>query len=83
MTRALYSHAYERLRQLLRDGRRARGLTQAELAGRLGRPQSFVSKYEQGERRLDLVEFLEVADSVGVDPCEVIDVIRREVSPDR
>lgn len=44
------------------------GLTQVQLAKRLSRPQSFVSKVERGERRLDLVEFLEVARAIGIDP---------------
>lgn len=48
------------------------GLTQSELAASLDRPQSFVSKYERGERRLDVVEFLEIARAVGLDPVEVI-----------
>jgi transcriptional regulator with XRE-family HTH domain len=41
--------------------RQAKGLTQAELSQKLSRPQSYVSKYERGERRLDVIEFLEVA----------------------
>lgn len=39
---------------------------------RLGRPQSFVSKYETGERRLDVIEFLEVADALTLDPASII-----------
>jgi hypothetical protein len=42
------------------------------LARRLGRPQSFVSKYERGERRLDVVEFLDVARAMKIDPIQVI-----------
>ena len=52
--------------------RLAAGLTQAEVAGRLKRPQSFVSKYETGERRLDVVEFLEVAAALAADPGDLI-----------
>lgn len=52
--------------------REAAGLTQAELAARLGRPQSFVSKYESGERRLDVVEFLEVASGIGADALALV-----------
>ncbi|OYY74717.1 MAG: hypothetical protein B7Y40_03860 [Gammaproteobacteria bacterium 28-57-27] len=44
------------LRKLLREQRVACGLTQAELAARLGKPQSFVSKIESGDRGLDFVE---------------------------
>jgi transcriptional regulator with XRE-family HTH domain len=45
---------------------------QADVAGRLGRPQSFVSKYESGERRLDVVEFLVVCAAVQADPVKVL-----------
>jgi transcriptional regulator with XRE-family HTH domain len=54
------------------EARKSANLTQAELAKRLSRPQSFVSKYERGERRLDVVEFLEVAEALGMDPANLI-----------
>jgi transcriptional regulator with XRE-family HTH domain len=48
------------------------------LAKKLGRPQSFISKVEQGERRLDVVEFLEVARVLQIDPGQFLaDVDRR------
>jgi transcriptional regulator with XRE-family HTH domain len=47
---------------MLIQARKDANLTQAEVAACLGRPQSYVSKYECGERRLDLIEFLEIAD---------------------
>jgi transcriptional regulator with XRE-family HTH domain len=72
VTRSIFSERYERFRRLLVEARRAAGLTQVELSQKLSRPQSFVSKYERGERRLDVVEFLEVAEALGIDPCEVI-----------
>ena len=50
----------------------AANLTQAHLAARLNRPQSFVAKYEGGERRLDVIEFMEVAEAIGFDPAEFI-----------
>jgi transcriptional regulator with XRE-family HTH domain len=43
----------------------------------LGRPQSFISKYEHGERRLDFVEVLEIAQALGVDPGELIGELQR------
>ncbi len=54
-----------RLRGLLRQLRAEAGLTQTELARRLGRPQSYVSKYEAGERRLDFLEVREVCSALG------------------
>jgi transcriptional regulator with XRE-family HTH domain len=55
------------LRALLREARLARGLTQENVAERLGRPQSFVSKYETGERRLDVLELMEVLRALAID----------------
>ena len=54
------------LLDLLRQIRRAAGLRQVELAQRLGKPQSFVSKYESGERRLDLLDLEQVCQAVGI-----------------
>lgn len=61
-----------RLRRLLRDVRQEAGLRQTELAARLGRPQSYVSKYEAGERRLDLLELREICDACGVSLLQFI-----------
>lgn len=72
MTRSLFSPAYGRLRAWLIDARHANRVTQAELSLRLGRPQSFVSKYERGERRLDFVEVLEITEALGGDPHDLV-----------
>lgn len=77
MTRSVFSPAYGRLREWLTEARQARGVTQTELAARLGRQQSFVSKYERGERRLDFVEFLEIADALQADACDLVTQLRR------
>ena len=63
---------YERLRALLVKARKDAGLTQEEVAAKLRRPQSFVWKIENGVRRLDVVEFLEMAKAVGFDPHELL-----------
>jgi transcriptional regulator with XRE-family HTH domain len=68
----LYSPASARLRELLAEARSKAGLTQLDVARRLGRPQSFVSKYESGERRLDVVEFLEVCVLIETDPVKIL-----------
>jgi len=60
-----YGPAYEALARRLREAREAAGLTQAEAAKRLGRQQSFVSKCESGERRVDLIELRAMADLYG------------------
>jgi transcriptional regulator with XRE-family HTH domain len=57
--KSVYSTRYKRLLRALKDARIAAGLTQADAAERLNKPQSFVSKCEAGERRIDVIEFLE------------------------
>jgi Helix-turn-helix len=51
------------------------GLTQHELAKRLRRPQSFVAKYEGGERRVDVVEFIEICKAIEADPRKLLKVL--------
>lgn len=72
MPRSRASPRHERLRQILVEARTAAGLTQTELARRLQRPQSFVSKYESGERRLDVVELVEISEALGRRPEEIV-----------
>lgn len=61
MPSPLHSHNYQIFRSLLVAAREDAGLTQVNVAERLGKPQSFISKYERGERRLDFTEFVELA----------------------
>ena len=75
MAKSVFTERYERFRVLLIDARKNAGLTQVQLAAKLGCPQSYVSKYERGERRLDVVEFLDVADAIGIDATEFLRVL--------
>jgi len=59
---------YEFFQKALADARQQKGLTQAEIAARLRKPQSYVSKYESGERRIDIIEFLDVCEALGINP---------------
>ena len=72
MARDLRSPRYQRLRQLVREARKANGLSQAAVARALGRPQSYVADFERRERRLDVIEFLAFADAIGFDPAVVL-----------
>ena len=56
-------------------------LTQADVAKRLGKPQSFIAKYEGGERRLDVIEFLDLAKAIGFDAAKMLRRVQRVVSP--
>lgn len=74
MAKRKYVDQYGELQALLRQIRLDAGFTQSELAKRLGQPQSFVSKYESGERRLDLVELRHICEAVGI---SLRDFVRR------
>lgn len=72
MASSVHDPKYKIFCRLLVDYRQRQGITQTQLAEKLHRPQSFVSKYENGERRIDLIEFLEIADALGIDTLKFI-----------
>jgi len=77
MAKSLHTPEYEHFRALLVSAREKAGLTQAEVSAKLDRPQSFVAKYEGGERRLDVVEFVQVCAALGSDPHVVLRAMQR------
>lgn len=68
--------------KLLRAARRRRDVTQQDLAGRLGRSTTFVSRFESGARTLDVVHFLEVTRALGIPPHRLLRRIERELFGD-
>lgn len=72
MVKSLHTPEYEYFRKLLATTREKAGLTQVGVSTRMGRPQSFVAKYEGGERRLDVVEFIAVCAALDVDPHAIM-----------
>lgn len=72
MDKSIYTERHEKLRNLLIQARKDAGMTQQALADKLGKPQSFVAKYENGERRLDVIEFLEITEKIGVKATELL-----------
>ncbi len=66
MSKSVFSAEYKVFRELLRDLRVQKGVTQAQLSAALGMAQSFVSKYEMGERRLDFIEVDRICAELGV-----------------
>ncbi|MGN7503563.1 MAG: helix-turn-helix domain-containing protein [Alphaproteobacteria bacterium] len=72
MKKSIYSDKHRKLCELLIEARNCAGLTQQELASQLRKPQSFIAKYEGGERRLDLVELIEISSYLNLDLCAVI-----------
>ncbi len=78
MSKSVFSEKYNRFRKLLIKARQLANLTQSELSAKLSRPQSYISKYERGERRLDLIEFLEVAKALKIEPATFINKLLEE-----
>ncbi len=64
---------YDILQSLLKELRKGKNIRQQELAERLCRPQSYVSKYESGDRNIDLIELIDVCKSLELDPAKVIE----------
>jgi transcriptional regulator with XRE-family HTH domain len=72
MQKSLKSPEYGRLIAMLVASREAADIRQRALAEKIGRPQSFVAKYESGERRLDVIEFITIARALGADPVKLL-----------
>ncbi len=70
---------YVEFRSLLIEARKTRGLTQVELGKKLGKPQNFVSKFESGEPRLDVVEFVCIAKALGIEPTAIVKKLADEI----
>ena len=78
MPRDLRTPRYARLRSLILDARKGAGLSQAAVAEKLGRPQSYVADIERNERRIDVIEFLALAEAIGFDPVEALKQVQDE-----
>ena len=78
MPKSIHSERHKRFRTLLIAARKEAGLTQTVVAQRLGKPPSYVAKYEGGDRRLDVLEFLDVTAAIGVDPLGLLNQLGRQ-----
>jgi transcriptional regulator with XRE-family HTH domain len=79
--KTIYSQEQAVLVGLLRRLREEAGLRQLDLADQLDRPQSFVSKYEAGERRLDLIELRTIAGALGIGLVGLVEEFERALRP--
>ena len=77
--KSLYRRDHAALAGLLREIRVAQGLKQADVAARLDEPQSFVSKYESGERRLDLLELRQVCAALWFSVSELVQMLEEQL----
>ncbi|MFL9925048.1 helix-turn-helix transcriptional regulator [Herbaspirillum lusitanum] len=72
MPNPIHQSNYTLFREMLAHIRLEKGLLQSEVAERLGKPQSFISKYERGERRLDFAEFVEITEALDIDAAAFV-----------
>jgi transcriptional regulator with XRE-family HTH domain len=77
LAKTLGSRRHTALIALLVERREALGMTQTQLADKLGEYQSFVARLESGQRRVDVVEFLELAEALGLDARKALAVVRK------
>lgn len=77
---SMFSKRYRALARQMMLARKHSGMTQKELARRLNKPQSYVSKLESGERRLDFVELVESAEALGLPPLDLIQKVLSDPS---
>lgn len=68
MPSSAFTDEYATLIRILIAARKSAGVTQAELAERLGKPQPFISKVERGVRRIDVIEFYAIARALSIEP---------------
>jgi len=79
MPNPMHDPRYIVFRVLLVEARERQQLTQVEVSARLKKPQSYVSKYERGERRLDLIEWIDITHAVGLDPIATLRKLLRKI----
>jgi len=70
---------YRRVGACLAAARRQANVTQQALAAQLGKPQSFISEYERGQRRIDVVELLIISRALRADPLRLLAEIAQAV----
>lgn len=81
MVESIHTNRYRMLTSILIEARKSKGYSQAELAEKLEKVQTYVSKFERGERRLDVVEFLDVATALQIDALKVLRKIQSTEEP--
>jgi transcriptional regulator with XRE-family HTH domain len=80
MSKTIFSAPQERLQELLRQTRMDAGLTQGDVARQLKQPQSFVSKYESGERRLDVIELRQICGILGISLAKFVEKFEKTLN---
>ncbi len=81
--KSIHHPAYKTLQKQLAEARNAAGMTQEKLAVKLARPQSFISKVEAGDRRLDVVEYVQWMRAVSMNPTTIIKMLAADMDTGR
>ena len=82
MEKTIYSREYAVVLRLLREAREKAGMTQTILAKKLGLTQSFVSKIEKGDRRLDIVQLRTLCQTFGIKLLEFVRLLEEKIEED-
>jgi len=84
MEKTIYTREYAELLHLLRQAREQAGMTQVQLAEMLRQSQSFVSKFERGDRRIDVIQLRTICQILGLSLAEFVERLEREITkPDK
>ncbi len=79
----IYEPDYQTFVECLREIRIKAGLTQVELGKRIGTDQTYVSKYETRERRLDFIEVRTICESLGITLAEFVEIFEKRLQEKR
>jgi len=80
MEKTIYTREYAIVLRLLREAREQAGMTQVQLAEKLHQSQSFISKFERGDRRIDIIQLRTICYILGVSLRDFIDRLERELT---
>jgi transcriptional regulator with XRE-family HTH domain len=83
MAKSIFTEEHRRFVSALRAVREAEGVTQVQLSERLGRNQSYISNIERGQRRIDVIEFMHIAEALGRQAAQLFGEILKAVKTDR
>ncbi len=79
----IHNYDYKQLLTALVDHRKLQKLTQVQVAEHLHKPQSYISKIEQGERRIDILEFVKLCNAINASPCFLLEKMDPIISQEK
>jgi transcriptional regulator with XRE-family HTH domain len=82
MPKSVFGGAHQTLVKVLTEARKASGLTQAELAERVGKDQSYISLIERSQRRVDVLELIALTRAMKADPIVLFEAILKQMPDD-